>query len=205
MPVETPEMFEMQMYHARQICGIVAHVKDRGVASAALRCIGIAAECLTDYKEQDEILRILEKIKKETGWRIDFLMPELKKKWGWNDDYLRQQQMATAAAAAAQNMMHSPPIADFQYNTSSGSSTGAPTPGSSTGSSLPPPPQVPVAPQPAMPQIPRGIVNPLMRTADFNAPTHPYQQYYVAPAPGAGNNEGHYFYRLVQDGNYHHG
>jgi hypothetical protein len=29
MPVEVPEMHEMKMHHAHQICSIVAHVKDR--------------------------------------------------------------------------------------------------------------------------------------------------------------------------------
>ena len=144
--------------------------RTRGVASVAIRTIAIAAECLTDLTEQREILTILEKIKKETGWRIDFLKPELKKKWGWNENYLQQQQMP--------NMMHTPPM-DFQYQQ-------APT-------SLPPAPPVP--PIPPVNQIPRGIVNPLMRTADFSAPTHPYQNYYVAP--NQHHNEAHYFYSLL--------
>jgi hypothetical protein len=29
MAPDTPDMFDIKMYHARQICGIVAHVKDR--------------------------------------------------------------------------------------------------------------------------------------------------------------------------------
>jgi hypothetical protein len=132
--------------------------------------LAIGAECLTDPTEQEEVLNILQKIKKETGWRIDFLMPELKKKWGWNDGYLQQQQQTPP-------MMQSPPM-DFQY-----------TPQSQT--SLPPAP--PIAPM--QHQIPRGIVNPLMRTADFNAPSHPYQNYYVAP--NQHHNDAHYFYSLL--------
>ena len=29
MSLEIPEMYDLQIHHARQICGIVAHVKDR--------------------------------------------------------------------------------------------------------------------------------------------------------------------------------
>ena len=32
--IDNQDMYEMQMYHARQICGIVAHVKDRYVQSS---------------------------------------------------------------------------------------------------------------------------------------------------------------------------
>ena len=41
------ETDEMRQYHSRQICGIVAHVKDRGVASAFIRCLAVAGENLT--------------------------------------------------------------------------------------------------------------------------------------------------------------
>jgi len=132
---------------------------------------------LTDFTAQQEALTILEKIKKETGWRIDFLKPELKKKWGWVDDYQRQQQQQQQQPMPI--MMQSPPM-DFQYQQAS--------------TSLPPAPPI----QPVQ-QIPRGIVNPLMRTADFSAPTHPYQNYYVAP--NQTHNDAHYFYTLTQNQN----
>lgn len=41
--------------HAHQICGITAHVKDRGVASVALRSMAIAAEVLVVREEQEEV------------------------------------------------------------------------------------------------------------------------------------------------------
>lgn len=31
IPPSSPEMAEMQMFHSHQLCGIVAHVKDRSV------------------------------------------------------------------------------------------------------------------------------------------------------------------------------
>ncbi|CCU74718.1 putative C6 zinc finger domain-containing protein [Blumeria hordei DH14] len=79
---QNEEMKTVQLDHAHMICGITAHVKDRGVASVALRSLAIAAECLVIRREQEEILEIFEKIRKETGWKVGFLYKELHAKWG---------------------------------------------------------------------------------------------------------------------------
>ena len=76
-------MQDQRIYHSQQICGIVAHVKDRGVASASIRCLAVAGDNLTARREQDEVLEIFTRINKETGWRIQFIIDELKEKWGW--------------------------------------------------------------------------------------------------------------------------
>lgn len=151
MSVEDAEMHSMQSFQAHQICGIVAHVKDRGVASVALRSLAIAAECLVVRREQEEVLQIFEKIRKETGWRVGFLNKELKEKWGWaNEEALRQQQQMPAALIQNSQMQN------FQFQ--------------QQGSSLPPAP--PIRRRPGE--------NPLA-TADFSNQGHPYQSYYVAP------------------------
>ncbi|TKA64813.1 hypothetical protein B0A55_10551 [Friedmanniomyces simplex] len=80
------EMTELAKRHSNMICGIVAHVKDRGVASVALRSLAHAAEILTDRREQEEVLQIFDKINKETGWRIGFVYGDLKAKWGWGEE-----------------------------------------------------------------------------------------------------------------------
>lgn len=154
MSKDTEEMNGIQMQHAHLICGIVAHVKDRGVASVALRSLAIAAECLTVRREQEEVLEIFEKIRKETGWRVGFLNKELRAKWGWQHE--DAQQMVP---------QHS-----------SSNSLGLFLPNSNGGSTLPPAP-----PQPPRP-MPSGILNPLLKTADFSLPNHPYQQYYQPPS-----------------------
>ncbi|KAA8901430.1 hypothetical protein FN846DRAFT_766596, partial [Sphaerosporella brunnea] len=82
-PYDSEEMREMALTHAHQVCGIAAHVKDRGVASVALRSLANAAECLEDHREQQEVLEIFDKIKKETGWKVAPIQSELKDKWGW--------------------------------------------------------------------------------------------------------------------------
>ncbi|KAG0652776.1 Zinc finger transcription factor 37, partial [Hyphodiscus hymeniophilus] len=155
MSKDTKEMHDMQLSHAHQICGITAHVKDRGVASVALRSLAIAAECLVERREQEEVLDIFEKIRKETGWKVGFLHKELKLKWGWQEQDAAQQQMA-----AQQNS-----LAQFFPSTTQASAT-----------SLPPAP-----PQPPPRAMPSGILNPLLKTADFSLPNHPYQQYYQPP------------------------
>lgn len=143
-------MATMQLHHAHVICGIVAHVKDRGVASVALRSLAIAAECLVIRREQEEVLEIFEKIRKETGWKVGFLNKELRAKWGWQSEEAQQQMVAQ------QNSLGQFFPATTQAQVSI----------------LPP------APPPSRP-MPSGILNPLLAKADFSLPNHPYQQYYT--------------------------
>ena len=165
---------------------------DSGVATIAIRCIAIAAECLTDYKQQCEILTTLARIKKETGWRIDFLKPELRKKWGWPEGFDPDQHM--------HNMMQPPPPSPMEF-----AHHQAPPPQPSPPQHQQPqhpanmPPNTTSLPQPSQ-YAPKGLINPLLRTADFNAPAHPYQTYYVPP--NQNHNDAHYFYGLI-DRNYH--
>jgi hypothetical protein len=157
MSKDTPEMRDMQLSHAHQICGIVAHVKDRGVASVALRSLAIAAEGLVVQREQEEVLEIFDKIRKETGWQVGFLNKELRIKWGWPPEPdAAQQQMA-----AQQNSL-------AQFFPATTQASALPT-------SLPP------APPHAAQRPPAGVLNPLLRSADFSLPNHPYQQYYQPP------------------------
>ncbi|RMZ76813.1 hypothetical protein DV738_g4689, partial [Chaetothyriales sp. CBS 135597] len=83
-PQTANTMQEMTQRHARQICGIVRHVKDRGVATGSVRCLAVAGEFLTDRREQEEVLQILDQVMKETGWRVAMINDDLKEKWGWN-------------------------------------------------------------------------------------------------------------------------
>ncbi|KAK4972517.1 hypothetical protein LTR66_011322 [Elasticomyces elasticus] len=180
------EMHEMQLRHSQMICGIAAHVKDRGVASVALRSLAHAAECLTDRREQEEVLQIFEKIHKETGWRISFVFKELREKWGWEDESQRQavpplapqqQQQRQQQLNIQSSLLQNPQIlpTSFQYQPMQQQQQQMTT-------ALPPaPPQTQPA-VPARPKVPAGIPNPMYATADFSLPQHPYQNVYVAPA-----------------------
>lgn len=108
-PQTAEEMQEMRVYHSRHICGIVAHVKDRGVASASIRCLAVAGENLTIRREQEEVLQIFDRIKKETGWRVTFIHDDLKEKWGWTDDYNTLSSTSTYYSPSGSSAPSAPP------------------------------------------------------------------------------------------------
>lgn len=99
---ENEDLHKMRVMHSQQICGIAAHVKDRGVASVAIRSLAHAAEVLTLRHEQEEVLRIFAKINKETGWKVGYVYGELKEKWGWNEGPSADQFAQTHTAAIRQ-------------------------------------------------------------------------------------------------------
>lgn len=142
-------------YHSSQ-CGVKANQTVSGVASVALRSIHHAGECLVSRPEQEEVLTIINKIHKETGWRIQFIIDDLIKQWGWNDQDNFQQQQPQMPNLMAQTPGLIPNYAPhFQQ---------APT-------------SLPSAP----PNKKGGMVNPVLAKADFGQPVHPYMNYYVAP------------------------
>ncbi|EXJ84571.1 hypothetical protein A1O3_05241 [Capronia epimyces CBS 606.96] len=111
-PQTGEEMQEMRVFHSRQICGIVAHVKDRGVASASIRCLAVAGENLNVRREQEEVLEIFDRIKKETGWRVTFIHDDLKDKWGWNNaapDYNALSSATTYYSPSGSSAPSAPP------------------------------------------------------------------------------------------------
>lgn len=77
------EIHSVQLHHAHQVCGIVAHTKDHGVASVAIRSLAIAGSVLTEPREQYEVLDILKRIYHRTGWNLKRVESELKRAWGW--------------------------------------------------------------------------------------------------------------------------
>lgn len=77
------EIRTVQLHHAHQVCGIVAHTKDHGVASVAIRSLAIAGYVLTEPREQYEVLDILKRIYVRTGWNLKRVESELKRAWGW--------------------------------------------------------------------------------------------------------------------------
>lgn len=224
-PSTNPEMSDTQTRHSQMICGIAAHVKDRGVASVAIRSIAHAAEVLTKRHEQEEVLQVLQKINKETGWRIGSLYKDLMEKWGWDSElsaemyaqthtgarqvregreaaaqqqqaYQQQRQLQEQAMQAQQSMQQ-----NFDFNrTQSGSAASVGTIATMQPAvqSSGPPNLTPASMSGSVSggksgggggggggggakRPPQGILNPMYRTADFNLPQHPYQNFYVAP------------------------
>ncbi|KAK3361092.1 hypothetical protein B0T24DRAFT_114153 [Lasiosphaeria ovina] len=185
-PRDSTENRAAQLHHARQVCGIVAHTEDRGVASVAIRSLTIASSVLTDRPEQDEVLAILNRINKATGWRLGGVVAELKKTWGWEVgaplglapmSTLPPSRSSSSNTSAAASIPGGPPTFQFpmshtqqqqqQYSNQHQHQT-ATSAGSSSShhvaATLPPP-----------------NVHPLLMHADFAHQNHPYQNYYEPP------------------------
>ncbi|KAI0545310.1 hypothetical protein F4679DRAFT_480360 [Xylaria curta] len=162
------ESLTTQQYHAHQVCGIVAHNKDRGVASVSIRSLALVAEALTVRAEQSEVVTILERIDRETGWKLADVIAVLKRKWGW--ERLEQQtnsltallgsnsaNVVNAAQQQQQQMMLAAPARQQQAVVQQ------------------------MQPVVTAASWPTGRVNPLS-FADFSLPNHPYQNWYEPPS-----------------------
>ncbi|PKY03716.1 hypothetical protein P168DRAFT_311278 [Aspergillus campestris IBT 28561] len=80
----SPEMQSMQQSHSHDICGIVAHVRDRGIAGLSTRFLAIVAESFKTRETQEETLKILDDIAMKTGYSTESIKHELQEVWGWN-------------------------------------------------------------------------------------------------------------------------
>ena len=215
-PSNNTEMADMQTRHSQMICGIAAHVKDRGVASVAIRSLAHAAEVLTNRAEQEEVIRVFEKINKETGWRIGFVYKDLKEKWGWNEGPEAHQFAQTHTAVRQAKEAEEAQQRQLQEQAQAAQSIHLSQHYGHQSLNLPmpqhPPPQLlgPTStPTASMPtpnsaksgggggppkKMPQGIPNPMYAKADFNLPQHPYQNFYVAP-----NHHGEQNHHVVQN------
>ncbi|KAK3389838.1 hypothetical protein B0H63DRAFT_390105 [Podospora didyma] len=178
-PRDSEENRAAQLHHAHQVCGIVAHTKDRGAASVAIRSLAIASAVLTDKDEQDEVLQILDRINRDTGWRLGKVLMELKKIWGW--------EIGVPLGLAPMGVGPCTPGPQPQSRRSSrgGNPTPGPPPQFFSSSQPPPQHQQTTAPSPtttvATPMPMRPNVNPLLAHADFTHQNHPYQNWYEPP------------------------
>ena len=99
---DTADMRTAQLHHAHQVCGIVAHTTDRGVASVSIRSLAIVAEVLADPREQREVVAILERIDRETGWKLAGVLAGLRRGWGWGDKRGRRGRRSVTAMETAE-------------------------------------------------------------------------------------------------------
>lgn len=170
------------------------------MASVALRSLAHAGECLTERREQQEVLDIFTKINRETGWRIAFVFKELKALWGWRDDpnipspHITSNSDPTPRPVAVETKPHA-----FNMQPGWVNSLESTSPHSPHSSNMNPShhhhrpsqqgfgaavttPTMGVSPTTtARPRMPSGIKNPLFANADFSMAQHPYQNVWVAP------------------------
>ncbi|OQE94180.1 hypothetical protein PENNAL_c0004G09570 [Penicillium nalgiovense] len=78
-------MRKMQRSHAHEMCGLIAHTTDRGVAHISLYFLVLAAECLETRESQEEVLGIFDTITQVTGSSPETIKNDLKQIWGWVD------------------------------------------------------------------------------------------------------------------------
>ncbi|KAI0482960.1 hypothetical protein GGR56DRAFT_663633 [Xylariaceae sp. FL0804] len=162
-PRSAPGARRAALHHARQVCGIVAHAEDRGVASVSIRSLAIVAEVLADGAEQREVAATLERIDRETGWKLAGVVAGLKRTWGWGG--------AAAAGDGRKKSILGGGVGQQQQTSTN------PTP-LAAAAAMP----VTSTPAPTLPlAAPRPIrVNPLS-FADFSLPNHPYREWYEPP------------------------
>ncbi|KAI0173271.1 hypothetical protein GGR52DRAFT_379662 [Hypoxylon sp. FL1284] len=196
LPKDSEEARRVQQHHAHQVCGIVAHIEDRGVFSVSIRSLAIVAEILTDAAEQREVLAILEKIDRETGWKLTGVIQNLKKIWGW--EKMAQTGLATqllpwsagdkapAGGLAKQHQLQQQHHHQQQQHQQQqhqqqqrGSLNGRQATTPPHNQMMPPVSQLGAQQQRAAP--PPAHVNPLS-FADFSLPNHPYQNWYEPPS-----------------------
>jgi hypothetical protein len=166
-PADSHENEAARRHHARQVCGIIAHTKDNGITSVSICSLAIAAASLRDIREQEEVMNILTRINRETGWKLGRVTDGLIAKWGWpRDGHPAVPSTLTSAAPSLVPPIQLPPatgpVSSFP------SMSRAPQGPSSMPSSAP------VA-------QPTRRVNPMLVNADFSEPNHVYQGFYVPP------------------------
>jgi hypothetical protein len=204
---DSEESRVVQKHHAHQVCGIVAHTNDRGVASVSIRSLAIVAEVLTDMAEQREVISILEKIDQETGWKLGAVVKNLKRVWGWEKmggTGLAAQFLAHGAQSQSQSRQGSISGPSLAMASSQGS---GPAQGQAQTLQLQQlqlqqqrqsPPHSTSPPGSKMPGMeraqqtvaaPRPVrnINPLS-FADFSLPNHPYQNWYEPPSRSSAYN-----------------
>ena len=166
---DSTENQKAQEHHAHQVCGIVAHTKDRGIASVAIRSLAISASVLKDPREQKEVMDILEKINVETGWRLGKVHDELRKAWGWpSKNPAAPPPPKPQSASGPLPLQHQH---QHQQHHQQHMAPAFPPAATSAGA----PPSILSAP------LPRPPINPLLANSDFRNPVHPYPNWYKPP------------------------
>lgn len=63
------ETIALQLHHAREVCGIVAHTENRYLGPISIQALLVASSALTEDGEQMEVLEILQRMKAQVEYR----------------------------------------------------------------------------------------------------------------------------------------
>ncbi|KAK6579697.1 hypothetical protein PZA11_007933 [Diplocarpon coronariae] len=158
---DTDEMNTMQMHHAHLICGIVAHVKDRGLRASPSGLSRSPPNASPAAASRTRSWRSSRRSGKRRGGR-------------WASSARSSRRDGAGRGTPRPRRPRRPRAARPRVSSS-------PRPQHR--------PRAARRRPPARPGLPSGILNPLLAKADFSLPNHPYQQYYQPPshAPPASN------------------
>ncbi|KAJ5558624.1 hypothetical protein N7535_008841 [Penicillium sp. DV-2018c] len=95
-----------QRNHAYDICGLIAHTKDRGISDISIQFLTLAAEYIDIREAQSEVLEIVDRIAKVAGINAELIKYELKQIWHW-----RESPPGTVDPA----QMHNDPYSSYTY------------------------------------------------------------------------------------------
>jgi hypothetical protein len=70
------------LWHARLVCGISINNNHHGAWTNAIQPLWIAGQWMSHSSEHQEILELLERIEKESGWPTQWRADDLKEFWG---------------------------------------------------------------------------------------------------------------------------
>jgi hypothetical protein len=77
------EISWLQLHHAREVCGIVAHTNDAYLGPMYAQAFLLASVVLTDHREQMEVLEILQRMRTQMVYSRSGAEEHLKAAWGW--------------------------------------------------------------------------------------------------------------------------
>ncbi|WZH48204.1 hypothetical protein QYS62_009372 [Fusarium acuminatum] len=66
------------LWHARQVCGITASNEHHGAWTNSVQPLWIAGRCMSHPSEHKAILEMLDRIERESGWRTNWRVDDLK-------------------------------------------------------------------------------------------------------------------------------
>ncbi|CAJ0550325.1 Ff.00g102550.m01.CDS01 [Fusarium sp. VM40] len=66
------------LWHARQVCGITASNEHHGAWTNSVQPLWIAGRCMSHPSEHKAILEMLDRIQRESGWRTNWRVDDLK-------------------------------------------------------------------------------------------------------------------------------
>ena len=86
-------------YHAREICGIALARHECSVRIFSIQPLFVAGSTFSKREEQEVVMRLLEGIERELGWKTGYRRQKLLEEWQW--DAARSNKTSTGSGAAS--------------------------------------------------------------------------------------------------------